>query len=134
MRAGAVHRRNSYWRARRPGGRGALTPRCICGPQARRVRPRKRRPMPAKPPEMFMVDRLTTPIGPALVVTDADGMLRAFDWEDHAPRIKGLLRLQYGAVELKEARMPASLRAVLSAYFKGDLAALKNIEWRIAGT
>jgi methylated-DNA-[protein]-cysteine S-methyltransferase len=90
--------------------------------------------MPAKPPEMFSVDVLATPIGPALVITDADGWLRAFDWEDHAARIKGLLRLQYGAVELQEARMPTALRAALSAYFKGDLAALKAIEWRIAGT
>jgi methylated-DNA-[protein]-cysteine S-methyltransferase len=90
--------------------------------------------MPAKPPEVFSVDTLETPIGPALVVTDADGNLRAFDWEDHAARIRELLRLQYGAVELKEARMPASIRAALSAYFKGDLDALEAIEWRIAGT
>jgi methylated-DNA-[protein]-cysteine S-methyltransferase len=90
--------------------------------------------MPARPPDIFCVDRLATPIGPALVVTDADGMLRAFDWEDHAARIKELLRLQYGAVELQEARMPVSMKAALSGYFKGDLAALKAIEWRIAGT
>lgn len=90
--------------------------------------------MPAKPPEIFSVGRLATPIGPALVVTDGDGMLRAFDWEDHAARIKELLRLQYGAVQLKEARTPASIRAALSAYFKGDLEALQAIEWRIAGT
>jgi methylated-DNA-[protein]-cysteine S-methyltransferase len=90
--------------------------------------------MRAQPPETFAVDRLATPIGPALVVTDADGALRAFDWEDHAARIRELLRLQYGAVELRPARMPASTRAALSAYFKGDLSALKSIEWRIAGT
>ena len=90
--------------------------------------------MPAKPPERFAVDRLATPIGPALVVTDIDGMLRAFDWEDHAARIRDLLRLQYGAVELQEARMPAAVTAALSAYFKGELDALKAVEWRIAGT
>jgi methylated-DNA-[protein]-cysteine S-methyltransferase len=90
--------------------------------------------MRAKPPQTFFVDRLATPIGPALVVVDADGILRAFDWEDHDARIKELLRLQYGAVELKEARMAASIKAALSAYFKGDLDALKAIEWRIAGT
>ena len=85
-------------------------------------------------PESFNLDRLQTPIGTALLVTDADGLLRALDWEDYAPRMKQLLRLQYGAVELKEARMPASIRAALSAYFKGDLEALQAIEWRIAGT
>jgi methylated-DNA-[protein]-cysteine S-methyltransferase len=90
--------------------------------------------MQSKAPHPFSVDRLPTPIGPALVVTDEDGAMRAFDWEDHASRIKGLLRLQYGAVELKEARMPAAIRATLAAYFKGELDALKRIEWRIAGT
>src|SRR5262245_45110329 len=126
-----VRRRNSCSRGRKRGGRGAPMRRCICGPQARRGRRTKRKPMRAKLPEIFSVDRLATPIGPALVVTDGDGLLRAFDWEDHAARIRELLRLHYGAVELKEARMPASLRAALSAYFKGDLDALTTIEWRI---
>ena len=90
--------------------------------------------MPAKPPETFSVDCLETPIGPALLVTDGDGMLRAFDWEDHAERIRELLRLQYGAVELKESRAPKAIRSALADYFNGDLDALKSIEWRIAGT
>jgi len=88
----------------------------------------------AKPPEAFSVDRLKTPIGTALVISDADGALRAFDWEDHAERIKGLLRLQYGAVILNEARAPRDLKAALSGYFKGDLDRLRQIEWRVAGT
>jgi methylated-DNA-[protein]-cysteine S-methyltransferase len=88
----------------------------------------------AKPPERFLLDRLQTPIGTALVVTDADGVLRAFDWEDFSSRLKGLLRMQYGAVILNEARAPKAIRAALSGYFKGDLAALNTIEWRLAGT
>jgi methylated-DNA-[protein]-cysteine S-methyltransferase len=90
--------------------------------------------MRARRPEIFSIDRLDTPIGVALVVTDADGLLRAFDWEDHAARVRGLLRLQYGAVELKEARAPGAIRSALSGYFKGDLDALRTIDWRIAGT
>jgi methylated-DNA-[protein]-cysteine S-methyltransferase len=90
--------------------------------------------MSTKSPEIFSVDRLDTPIGAALIVTDADGVLRAFDWEDHATRVKELLRLQYGAVELKDAPAPKAVRSALSDYFRGDLAALKTIEWNIAGT
>ena len=91
--------------------------------------------MRAKPPESFSVGRLDTPIGPALTVTDAGGVLRAFDWEDHAERIRQLLRLQYGAVELKvDAAPPKAIRAALSNYFKGDLDALKTIEWCVNGT
>src|SRR5581483_9820387 len=88
----------------------------------------------SKPFEPFSVDRLETPIGMALVISDADGALRAFDWEDHAERIKGLLRLQYGAADLKITRAPKAIRTALTDYFGGDLAALKTIDWRIAGT
>jgi methylated-DNA-[protein]-cysteine S-methyltransferase len=85
-------------------------------------------------PEIFDLDRLPTPIGTALLVTDADGLLRALDWDDHEPRMKQLLRLHYGAVELKNARAPRELRAALTGYFKGDLDRLAAIEWRVAGT
>lgn len=88
----------------------------------------------AKPPETFGLDRLETPIGLALLVTDADGVLRALDWEDYAARMKELLRLQYGPVVLKEARAPSRTLKALSAYFKGDLDRLSTIEWRVAGT
>jgi methylated-DNA-[protein]-cysteine S-methyltransferase len=90
--------------------------------------------MSAKPPETFLLDRLKTPIGPSLLVTDADGTLRAFDWEDHAARVTQLLRLQYGAVVLRDAGAPEAIRAALSGYFEGDLASLNIIEWRVAGT
>ena len=90
--------------------------------------------MSAKPTESFRLDRLSTPVGTALLVTDAGGVLRALDWEEHEPRMRELLRLQYGAVDLKEARAPGELRSALTAYFKGDLDRLKAIEWRVAGT
>lgn len=90
--------------------------------------------MRAKPPETFCLDRLRTPIGTALLVSDAEGILRALDWEDYEPRMKDLLRLQYGTVVLKEARAAAETRAALTGYFKGDLDRLKAIRWRVAGT
>ena len=90
--------------------------------------------MRAKPPETFNLDRLPTPIGTALLVTDASGVLRALDWEEYEPRMRDLLRLQYGAVVLNGARSPAELRSALSGYFKGDLDRLKAIKWRVAGT
>jgi methylated-DNA-[protein]-cysteine S-methyltransferase len=85
-------------------------------------------------PETFNLDRLETPIGVALLVSDDDGVLRALDWEDYEPRMKELLRLQYGAVILNEARAPRDLRTALAGYFRGDLDRLSQIEWRVAGT
>ncbi|THD70437.1 MAG: methylated-DNA--[protein]-cysteine S-methyltransferase [Bradyrhizobium sp.] len=90
--------------------------------------------MRAKQPSSFGLDRLRTPIGTALLVTDGDGVLRALDWEDHEPRMRDLLRLQYGAVSLKDTRAPAAIKAALKGYFKGDLDCLRTIRWRVAGT
>ena len=90
--------------------------------------------MNANSPVSFGFDRLPTPIGTALLVTDSDGVLRALDWDDHEPRMRELLRLQYGAVVLEAARSPRELRSALTAYFKGDLDRLQTIKWRVAGT
>ncbi len=85
-------------------------------------------------PERFGLDRLATPIGIALLVTDAAGALRALDWEDYEHRMRELLRLHYGVVELNDQPAPATMRTALSGYFDGDLGQLSGIAWRIAGT
>jgi methylated-DNA-[protein]-cysteine S-methyltransferase len=90
--------------------------------------------MNATRPDTFHLDRLETPIGIALLVTDGDGILRALDWQDYEPRMRGLLRLQYGDVVLRDARSPRQVRAALSGYFNGDLASLNAVKWRVAGT
>jgi len=90
--------------------------------------------MRVTPPESFGLDRLPTPIGTALLVTDADGHLRALDWEDYETRMKELLRLQYGAVRLKPAPAPRAMRTALAGYFDGDIDRLETIGWRVAGT
>jgi methylated-DNA-[protein]-cysteine S-methyltransferase len=88
----------------------------------------------AKPPETFGLDRLETPIGTALLVTDAAGVLRALDWEDYEARMRELLRLHYGAAVLQDARAPDDIRTALQGYFAGDLDCLKMMRWRVAGT
>ena len=95
---------------------------------------RPTRPVSGGLSRSFGLDRLPTPIGTALLVTDDDGVLRALDWEGYAPRMKELLRLHYGAVTLREARAPAAMRSALTAYFKGDLDRLADVPWRVAGT
>ncbi|MBW5433975.1 methylated-DNA--[protein]-cysteine S-methyltransferase [Bradyrhizobium canariense] len=89
---------------------------------------------PTNPPVTFGLDRLATPIGIALLVTDAAGALRALDWEDYEHRMRELLRLHYGVVDLSDQPAPAAMRTALSGYFDGDLGQLSGIAWRIAGT
>lgn len=89
---------------------------------------------PTRTPERFGLDRLATPIGIALLVTDTDGALRALDWDDYEHRMRELLRLHHGAVELVDQSAPLAMKTALSAYFEGDIGQLARIEWRIAGT
>jgi len=86
------------------------------------------------PSESLHLDRLSTPIGVALLVTDAEGALRALDWDDYEHRMRALLRLHYGAVDLRENPAPGGIRDALLRYFDGDLDRLASIAWRIAGT
>ena len=39
-------------------------------------------------PEALTLERLATPIGEALVVTDEVGTLRAFNWTDYEARMR----------------------------------------------
>jgi methylated-DNA-[protein]-cysteine S-methyltransferase len=84
--------------------------------------------------ETFNLDRQATPIGIALLVTDAEGALCALDWEDYEQRMRELLRLHHGAVTLRERRAPVETRGALSGYFDGELDRLTTIKWRVAGT
>jgi len=90
--------------------------------------------MSARLPEVFGLDRLQTPIGIALLVTDDGGVLCALDWDEHEVRMRQLLRQQHGAFALEDAAAPRDLRQALSAYFDGDLDSLSRIRWRVAGT
>jgi methylated-DNA-[protein]-cysteine S-methyltransferase len=90
--------------------------------------------MSAKQPERFHLDRLETPIGIALLVTDDQGFLRALDWSDYEPRLHRLLRRYYGDVTLQDASAPKSMTRALKGYFSGDLDQLTTIKWRTGGT
>ena len=91
--------------------------------------------MLAKPPEHLVIDRLETPIGAALVAVDVGGYLRVFDWEDYVDRqVKLLARFNGGAPSTAPGAAPTAIRQAVTAYFDGDLDALKTIPWRSGGT
>lgn len=90
--------------------------------------------MTAKQPHRFRLDRLETPIGTALLVTDDRDFLRALDWSDYETRLHRLLRRHYGDYVLEKAAAPKDIVAALKGYFAGDLGQLKNIKWRTNGT
>ncbi|MBV8399319.1 MAG: methylated-DNA--[protein]-cysteine S-methyltransferase [Acetobacteraceae bacterium] len=93
-----------------------------------------RKPAKIAAPRSFGLDRLDTPIGTALLVTDADEALCALDWQDYEPRMRELLRLQHGVSDLSERPAPPGIRLALFAYFEGELDALRTIKTRLGGT
>ena len=90
--------------------------------------------MTGKPPERLRLDRLATPIGEALIVTDEAGHLRAFDWADCRSSMARLLRLHYGSVVPEPGAAPGRIMRLLRDYFAGDVGCLGAIESRTAGT
>jgi len=90
--------------------------------------------MPAKSPERFYLVRFATPIGVALVVTDADEQLCALDWADFEHRMAELMRQQYGRADLVEGVAPVAIRQALAGYFAGDLDSLATVRCRFGGT
>jgi methylated-DNA-[protein]-cysteine S-methyltransferase len=90
--------------------------------------------MPAAPPETLTLDRLATPIGTALLVTDEAGYLRAFNWTDYEDHMLAWIRRHYPKAALRDGRSPDAVRAPFEAYFKGDASALDAVPWRASGT
>ncbi|MDB6062041.1 MAG: Methylated-DNA--protein-cysteine methyltransferase [Verrucomicrobiaceae bacterium] len=84
----------------------------------------------------FSVERISTPTGTVLIVTDTERCLRAVDWDDYAQRMLKLLRRHYGenAVTLKETTHVSAASRALSAYFEGDFDALAKLPTATNGT
>lgn len=84
----------------------------------------------------FFVERVATPTGAMLLLTDAKERLRALDWEDHEARMNRLLRLHYGAAGVRlEPRAAASkARCALEAYFDGALSAIDALDVETGGS
>jgi O-6-methylguanine DNA methyltransferase len=80
------------------------------------------------------IDRLSSPIGTLLLVSDDDGTVRALDFNDYKARMLRLLKTHYGDTMLAPGPAPAPGRRALDAYFEGDLAPIDNVPVATGGT
>lgn len=92
-------------------------------------------PMPAQQ-QIFTVDRLSTPIGEMLLVTDQAQRLRALDWDEYEARMHRLLTIHYRrtGMQLVRGRAPESVREPIQRYLRGQLDAIDAVEVETEGT
>jgi methylated-DNA-[protein]-cysteine S-methyltransferase len=81
----------------------------------------------------FFLDRLESPIGTILLITDGEA-LRALDFVDFEPRMHRLLKLYYGIRPLRENTETLGIKCRLNRYFAGDLTSLNDIVVSTQGT
>jgi methylated-DNA-[protein]-cysteine S-methyltransferase len=80
------------------------------------------------------LERWASPLSILLLVTDADGALRALEFEENEARMLRLLGRYYPGHVLEEGVAPEALKRALSAYFDGDIEALASVRTAVAGT
>lgn len=84
----------------------------------------------------FLLERMPSPLGEMLIVTDEQGVLRALDWHDHEDRMRELMRRQYtgGQPQLRETSSRSTATQAMQAYFDGDIAVIHRLEVATGGT
>ena len=83
----------------------------------------------------LVLDRILTPLGTALILTDKKGNLRALDWSDYEARLHRLLRLHYGRdYEIVEGMRLSKASLMVGKYFAGELKAIDKIKVETNGT
>jgi methylated-DNA-[protein]-cysteine S-methyltransferase len=87
-------------------------------------------------PLRLLLNRLPTPIGEMLILTDTDGNLCVIDWDDHEPRMRRWLERQYRkqGFLLEENSTPNTITRAMERYFAGDLAAIDSLPLKPEGT
>ena len=90
--------------------------------------------MPDARPDRLIRSWLETPVATLQIVVDPDDVVRVLDFDNDSPRTRRLMAIHYGGVPVIEGETPKAIRAALARYFAGDMAALADIPYRVAGT
>jgi methylated-DNA-[protein]-cysteine S-methyltransferase len=84
--------------------------------------------------ESFILQRVPTPLDEAVLVCDAQGVLRLMYWDDPTHRWEAALRHRYGDVALVERKGLFGHAKAFADYFDGDIAVIDRLEVAFAGT
>lgn len=90
--------------------------------------------MPSAQPESLTLDRIATPVGEVLLVTDGEGAVRALDFAGYEDRMSRLLARHAPGAVVVEGRAPDRVRRAVEGWFGGDLTALDGLTVKTGGT
>lgn len=80
-------------------------------------------------------ERISTPLGQLIVLTDSQGNARAADWADYEQRLHTLLQRQYvGQFSIQPASHCSTVTQSLVDYFDGNLQVLSSVKNTVSGT
>lgn len=84
----------------------------------------------------FLLERVPTPLGQMLIVTDEQDRLRALDWHDHEDRMHQLMQRQYRGqtLSLRETSSTSAATQAMRDYFEGDIAIIHRVAIATGGT
>jgi len=85
-------------------------------------------------PETLTLDRVATPVGEVLLVTDDEGAVRALDFADYEDRMNRLLVRHAPGASLTAGAAPGPVRAAVERYFAGEVRALDGLTVTTGGT
>ena len=87
-------------------------------------------------PLHFRLEKVPTPLGQMLLVTDERQCLRAIDWQDYEARLHLLMRRQYkrSSVSLRETTQASAAAQAMQAYFEGEIGVINTLEVALGGT
>jgi|SRR5882757_4659829 len=80
------------------------------------------------------IDRLNTPLGTLLLVSDVDARVHALEFADHEARMLRLMKAHYGETAVAPGTAPSTVRRALEAYFGGDISAIDDVAVTTGGT
>src|SRR5271157_3295602 len=84
--------------------------------------------------DTFFSDKMSTPLGSAILIADESGVLRMFFWEEQAEIWRKAFHRRHGVVALLPRRDPFGHIAAITRYFDGEIAALEGISVAFSGT
>lgn len=79
-------------------------------------------------------ERLSSPLGEVLLLTDADHAVHALEWTSDRPRLDRWLARAVGAVEVQDRDESSPAGAAVRSYFEGARAALEDLAVVLHGT